>query len=90
MELVEPSYFLKNVSNQISSGTFVLSDPYDYDRGKNSVKNPIDESTLRKNLKKLGFRISSVTKNSSFIRWNLKLHPRATLNYKVDLVIAKK
>ncbi|MGI9567004.1 MAG: class I SAM-dependent methyltransferase [Nitrosopumilus sp.] len=90
LELVEPSNLLKQVSNQISSGTFVISDPYDYEKGKNSVKNPIDELTLRKNLRELGFKISLGTKNPSYIKWNLKLYPRATLNYEVDLVVGKK
>jgi 2-polyprenyl-3-methyl-5-hydroxy-6-metoxy-1,4-benzoquinol methylase/uncharacterized protein YbaR (Trm112 family) len=90
LELVEPLELLKQVSKQISTGHFVISDPYDFDRGKNSVKKPIDESTLRTNLCNLGFKISPKTKNPSYIPWNLKLNPRATLNYKVDLIIGKK
>ena len=90
LELVEPLELLKQVSKQISTGHFVISDPYDFDRGKNSVRKPIDESTLRTNLCNLGFKISSKTKNPSYIPWNLKLNPRATLNYKVDLIIGKK
>ncbi len=90
LELVEPLDLLKQVSKQISSGYFVISDPYDFDRGKNSVKKPIDESILRTNLSNLGFKISTKTKNPSYIPWNLKLNPRATLNYKVDLIICKK
>ena len=90
LELVEPLELLKHISKQISSGTLVISEPYDFDRGVNSVKNPLDELTLRTTLKKLGFKISSKTKKPSYIPWNLKLNPRATLNYKVDLVIGKK
>jgi 2-polyprenyl-3-methyl-5-hydroxy-6-metoxy-1,4-benzoquinol methylase/uncharacterized protein YbaR (Trm112 family) len=90
LELVEPLDLLKHVSKQISSGYFVISDPYDFDRGKNSVKKPIDELTLRTNLSNLGFKILSKTKTPSYIPWNLKLNPRATLNYKVDLIICKK
>jgi len=90
LELVEPLDLLKHVSKQISSGYFVISDPYDFDRGKNSVKKPIDELTLRTNLSNLGFKILSKTKTPSYIPWNLKLNSRATLNYKVDLVIGKK
>ena len=90
LELVEPLELLKQVSKQISAGHFVISDPYDFDRGKNSVRKPIDESTLRTNLCNLGFKILSKTKNPSYIPWNLKLNPRATLNYKVDLIIGKK
>jgi 2-polyprenyl-3-methyl-5-hydroxy-6-metoxy-1,4-benzoquinol methylase len=90
LELVEPVDLLKHVSKQISSGYFVISDPYDFDRGTHSVKKPLDESQLRSYLQKFGFKISSKTKNPSFIPWNLKLNSRATLNYKVDLIIGKK
>lgn len=90
LELIEPLELLKQVSKQISSGHFVISDPYDFDRGVNSVQKSLNESTLRTNLESLGFKISQKTTNPSKISWNLKLNPRTTLNYKVDLVIAKK
>ena len=90
LELMEPNILLKQISKQISSGNILISDPYDYERGVNSVKDPIDEYTVRKNLKKLKFKINTKTKEPSFIPWNLKLHDRASLNYKVDIVIAKK
>ncbi|KAF6246352.1 methyltransferase type 11 [Nitrosopumilus sp. b3] len=90
LELVEPVDFLKHVSKQMTSGYFVISDPYDFDRGINSVKTPLDESQLRTYLQKFGFQITSKTKNPSYIPWNLKLNSRATLNYKVDLIIGKK
>lgn len=90
LELIEPVDFLRHISSQIEKGFVLISDPYDYDRGKNSVKKPLDEITLRENLKDLKFKIIQDTENSSNIPWNLKLNPRTTLNYKVDLVIAKK
>ena len=90
LELIEPVDFLKQISNQIQRGYLIISDPYDNDRGKNSVKTPLDENTLRQNLKNLKFRIISSTDNPSKITWNLKLNPRTTLNYKVDLVVAEK
>ena len=90
LELVEPMKLLNHISKQISTGYFVITDPYDFDRGSNSVKKPLDEITLRMNLKSLGFKIISQTKNPSNISWNLRLNPRATLNYKVDFVIGKK
>lgn len=90
LELVEPSTFLKKISNQISSGNLIISDPYDFERGKNSVRKQVDEHTLRQNLSKLGFKISTTTSDPSFIKWNLKLNPRAQLNYLADLIIASK
>lgn len=90
LELIEPLELLKHVSKQITFGYFVISDPYDFDRGVNSVKKSLDEFTLRTNLEKFGFKISAKTKNPSYLPWNLKLNSRAVLNYKVDLVIGKK
>lgn len=90
LELIEPQEFLKQVSNQISNGILVISDPYDFDRGIHSVKNPLDEYSLRTKMEEFGFKISAKTKKPSFIPWRLKLNSRAILDYKVDLVIGKK
>ncbi|MDH3677902.1 MAG: methyltransferase domain-containing protein [Nitrosopumilus sp.] len=90
LDLVEPMDLLRQISAQIPRGFLLISDPYDNDRGKNSVKKPLDENTLRENLKNLKFKIIQNTKNPSSISWNLKLNPRTKLNYKVDLVVAKK
>ena len=90
LELVEPVELLDHVSKQISYGYFVITDPYDFDRGVNSVRKPLDETTLRVNLKDLGFDILPKTQIPSNIPWDLNLNSRATLNYKSDLVIAKK
>ena len=90
LELVEPLQLLKNISKQITKGIFVISDPYDFERGKNSVSMPLDETSLRKNLVTLGFSVSDKTKKPSHYPWNLKFNPRSTLNYKVDFIIAEK
>ena len=90
LELMEPNILLKQISKQLSSGYIIISDPYDYERGINSVKQTMNELVLRKNLKQLKFEITNKTKKPSFTPWNLKLYDRASLNYKVDIVIAKK
>ena len=90
LELVEPKDLLQHISKQITEGTLVLSDPYDFDRGKNSVKKPLDELALRTSFEEFGFGITGKTKTPSYLPWNLNLNPRTTLNYKVDLIIAKK
>ncbi|WP_299293150.1 methyltransferase domain-containing protein [Nitrosopumilus sp.] len=90
LEIMEPEPLLKKISHQISNGTVIISDPYDFDRGVNSVKNPVDEKSIRQLMRNLGFKMTSKTKTSSSIPWNLKLHSRATLNYKVDLIIGRK
>ena len=90
LELVEPLDLLQHVSKQISSGYFVISDPYDFDRGPKSVSISLNEIELRTNLRNLNFKISSETKKPSYTPWKLKLNSRATLNYKVDLIVCKK
>jgi hypothetical protein len=89
-ELVEPSLLLKTIFKQISNGFIFLSDPYDYDRGKNSVKNPLNENQIREILSQNNFKIIKSTKNPSKINWNLKINARTHLNYKVDIIIARK
>lgn len=90
LELIEPKELIKVIASQIKNGTTVLSDPFDFERGKNSVKTPLYEKTLRDELKKYGFTISSQTKKPSFISWNLNINKRCHLNYKVDLIIGNK
>ena len=90
LELVEPSLLLKIVFKQISNGFIFLSDPYDYDRGKNSVKNPLNENQIREILCQNKFQITKSTKKPSKINWNLKINDRTQLSYKVDIIIARK
>ena len=89
-ELIEPILFLKIIFSQISNGFVFLSDPYDYDRGKNSVKNPLYENQIRETLCKNKFRIIPTTKLPSKITWNLKINERTNLIYKVDIICARK
>ena len=89
-ELVEPSLMLKSISKQISIGVIFLSDPYDYDRGKSSVRNPLDENQIRETLLNNGFKIIKNTQKPAKLNWNLRINKRTQLNYKVDLIIAQK
>jgi hypothetical protein len=89
-ELVEPSLLLKTIFKQISNGFILLSDPYDYARGKNSVKNPLNENQVRETLYRNKFKITKSTKKPSKINWNLKINNRTQLNYKVDIILARK
>ncbi len=90
LELIEPLDFLKKISRQLKKGKLIITDPYDNDRGPNSIKHPMDENSLRKNLRDLKFKINSKTLKPSHISWNLKINPRTNLIYKVDLVITEK
>jgi SAM-dependent methyltransferase/uncharacterized protein YbaR (Trm112 family) len=90
-EIIEPKLLLKSLSQQVKKDRFlVLSDPYDFERGTKSVKVPLYEDDIRKMVTKNGFAISRQTKKPSFHLWNLKLHARAKLEYRVDLIIAKR
>ena len=90
LELVEPTELLITMFKQVKHGYIVISDPYDYERGKNSVRKPLYEHAIRKNIKNLGMSIVHNTKKPSSLTWNLKINSRTKLNYKVDLIIAKK
>jgi uncharacterized protein YbaR (Trm112 family)/2-polyprenyl-3-methyl-5-hydroxy-6-metoxy-1,4-benzoquinol methylase len=90
-ELIEPKLLLKTLAGQVKKkGWLVLSDPYDFERGEKSVKEPLYEDSIRRELSRYGFAISKITKKPSHLLWSLKLHRRALLQYKVDLIIGKK
>lgn len=89
LELIEPLELLKNIRLQ-SSRFVILSDPYDYERRKNSVKVKLYEKSLRSKLTKMGFKFLQNTNKPSFISWKLNVNPRLELNYLVDLILAKK
>ena len=89
-ELVEPVLLLKTISSQISNGVIFLSDPYDYVRGKNSVKKPLNQNQIRETLYQNKFQITKTTKTPSKINWNLKINERTNLIYKVDVISARK
>ena len=87
LELIEPVELLNVISKQTSK-FIILSDPYDYERGKNSVKVKLDAESLRITLNKMGFKFLQNTNKPSFIPWKLHVNPRLELNYKVDLILA--
>jgi 2-polyprenyl-3-methyl-5-hydroxy-6-metoxy-1,4-benzoquinol methylase/uncharacterized protein YbaR (Trm112 family) len=90
-EIIEPKILLESLSSQVrKGGSLIMSDPYDFERGEKSVKEPLYEKSIRNELVHLGFSISKETKKPTFLSWNLKLHKRATLQYKVDLIVGKK
>ena len=87
LELIEPIKLLKIIKLQAKKFV-ILSDPYDYERGKSSVKVRLDEKSLRINLKQSGFKLIGNTGKPNFTSWNLIVNPRLELNYKVDLILA--
>lgn len=90
-EIIEPKLLLKSLAKQVEKGgLLVLSDPYDFERGEKSVKEPLYAESIRREIARLGFSVSKQTSKPQFLPWNLNLHQRATLQYKVDLVVGKK
>ena len=89
LDIVEPSDLLDAVSRQTRQ-FLVLSDPYDFERGKDSVKSKTSPEELRLHLRNAGFRLIQRTNRPSFIPWKLNVNSRLSLNYKVDLIVAQK
>jgi 2-polyprenyl-3-methyl-5-hydroxy-6-metoxy-1,4-benzoquinol methylase len=90
-ELIEPKPLLKMLAGQTRKGGFLfLSDPYDFERGAKSVREPLCEDSVRGKIKSYGFTITQRTQRPSRIAWNLRLYDRAILQYLVDVVVAKK
>lgn len=89
LEIIEPFEMLDVINSQTKKFV-ILSDPYDYERGKNSVKVKLDAKTLRTKLSKMGLKLIHNTNRPSFISWKLCVNPRLDLNYKVDLIVGEK
>jgi len=89
LEIVEPLDFLNVISNQ-ASDVVLMSDPYDFERGPNSVRKKVNPQSIRSEIQKRGFALASKTKKPTFLPWKLNINPRLSLHYKVDLIIAKK
>ncbi len=91
LDIIEPKKLLPVLSDQTrKNGFLILSDPYDYQRGYPSVKEPMYETDLRDYLHSLGFKMALETEKPSFVSWPLKLNSRATLEYKTDVLVSKK
>lgn len=89
LDIVEPQKLLRIMSSQ-TRDMLVLSDPYDYDRGKNSVRNQMGPDEIRAALARRGFRLVGGTSRQSYLGWNLRANPRLGLHYRVDLIAARK
>ena len=88
LDIIEPTNLLDVISSEVH-GMIVISDPYDYERGHNSVKNKLDPISLRTELAKRGFKLIHNTKKPSFVPWRLNINSRLSLHYKVDVIVAK-
>ncbi len=89
LDIVEPRKLLKTMSCQ-TKNFLILSDPYDFERGKNSVNTKINPEELRLLVRKAGFKLIQSTARPNYIPWKLTVNPRLVLNYKVDIIVARK
>lgn len=89
LDIVEPRPLVARLSTQAKKH-LILSDPYDYERGKNSVKHKMSPEEIRSDLVRRGFALVGGTARQSYIPWRLESNPRLILNYKVDLIVAKR
>ena len=91
LELVEPRALLESMASGVDRGYYlVVADPYDYSRGDCTVNEPLNCIELRQRLREMGFDLVMDTDEPSFIPWNIRISPRTTVRYMVDLVVAKK
>jgi hypothetical protein len=88
LDIIEPLKLLKVILSQ-TKRFVVISDPYDFERGKDSVNTSIDARGIRLNLVQNGFWMIQNTKQPNFIPWKLNINNRLNLNYKVDVIVAK-
>lgn len=89
LDIVEPCLLLQAITRQAKK-FLILSDPYDFERGKNSVKLKTSPEELRLFVKNSGFKLILHTAKPNYISWSLNVNSRLRLNYKVDLVVAQK
>lgn len=89
LDIVEPRILLQTISHQAKK-FLILSDPYDFERGKSSVKIKTTPKELRLLVKEIGFKLIQNTAKPNYIQWKLNVNSRLSLNYKVDLVVAQK
>jgi hypothetical protein len=89
LELIEPVELIKIINGQTQT-YIILSDPYDFERGKGSVKIKLDARSVRSQFSHLGFQFLQKTAKPSFIPWKLYVNQRLGLHYKVDLIVAKR
>ncbi len=89
LDIIEPMNLLQIITSQ-AKRFIVMSDPYDYERGKDSVKNRIDPNEVRAYLIQNGFKLIHNTKRPNYVPWKLNVNNRLHLNYKVDMIVARK
>lgn len=89
LEVVEPRALLQSMASR-AARYVVVADPYDYARGDRTVSEPMDGTAVRRLLNGMGFDMISGTASPSFVPWSLRISPRTTIRYLVDLVIGER
>ena len=89
LEIVEPRTLLGAMASR-AVRRVVVADPYDYPRGDRTVSGPMDGTAVRRFLRGMGFDIVAGTQKPSFIPWEIRISPRTTVRYMVDLVVGER
>lgn len=88
LDIVEPSTLLDTMASQ-SRRYMVVADPYDYARGKRTVKEPLNSAELRDYLCAAGFSLISGI-NQMYVPWHIRISARVSLQYLVDVIVAER
>ena len=89
LEIIEPRTLLGAMASR-AARRVVVADPYDYSRGDRTVSGPMDGTAVRGFLRSMGFDIVAGTERPSFIPWEIRISPRTTVQYMVDLIIGER
>lgn len=89
LDVVEPHTLLKSMMAHAAE-YIVLSDPYDYGRGDCTVKMPMGSIAIREHIRHLGFQVSDDTAQPLFVPWEIRINPRTSVRYRVDVIVAKR
>lgn len=89
LEIIEPRTLLGAMASR-AARRVVVADPYDYPRGDRTVSGPMDGTAVRGFLRGMGFDIVAGTERPSFIPWEIRISPRTTVRYMVDLIVGER
>ncbi|MDE1861743.1 MAG: methyltransferase domain-containing protein [Thaumarchaeota archaeon] len=89
LDIVEPYPLIRTMADQVDR-YLVLSDPYDFERGKLSVREKVSPEGVRSYLENIGFKMIHHTEEPAQIPWRIKVNSRLELDYKVDVIVAER
>lgn len=89
LDIVEPSVLLKTMA-RCARRHIVLADPYDYQRGPDTVGGQMSALEVRRYVERLGFGVTDDTKKPSYVPWTIRINARTAVRYLVDVIVAER